>query len=125
MSNQNNSFKNLFLHFLNYDTLVIYGINPKNIILGYNDICKALKSAILLCNQYCLIPCGFFFESQLTRKVISDNFEFLERGLVKFAIRELDIYGFVEKKNTGILNTESTQIIEIFSIIQFSVNLMN
>lgn len=92
---------NIYLHFLNYDTQKLYQVNPDNSSQYKKLINKLLHAAILLCDEYCIIPTGFYFESELTRSALLENRELVESGLIRFVMRDSDIYSFLEKKKAG------------------------
>lgn len=93
--------KNIFLHFLNKDTQDIFGINAKRVEY-YNTyvLKKGLNASVLLCDTetFCIIPLGFWFESQLTRSLLVENKDFIENGNVRFSLREDSIEEFIDKK---------------------------
>lgn len=97
--------KNIFLHFLDYDTQEMFNILPSRYHKHfYDDVKKALNVAILLCYDYCVLPPAFIFESELTRNVISWSKPYIEDNFLRFAIRESDFDTFINTKQKE-LNT--------------------
>lgn len=92
----NKTSSNIFLHYLNKDTQEIFGIlDAKDAV---NSLKMGLNASILLCNEYCFMPLGFYFECQNTKKLILENLEFVKEGLLRFCIRENDLKEYLEKK---------------------------
>lgn len=91
---------NIFLHFLNKDTQDIFGLIQKEKKSDINKLKRGVNASILLCREYCFIPLGFYFESINTRRVILENLDFLEEGLLRICIREADINEYIEKKQS-------------------------
>lgn len=89
---------NIFLHYLNKDTQEILGISNKNNIQIISLLKRGLNASMLLCNEYCFMPLGFYFECQNTKELILQNLEFVREGLLRFCIRESDLQEYVEKK---------------------------
>ncbi len=89
---------NIFLHFLNKDTQDIFGLMQNEDVNVLNRLRRGLKASILLCKEFCIIPLGFYFESLNTRRLLLENFEFLQEGLLRVCIRETDIREYIEKK---------------------------
>lgn len=83
----------IFLHFLNKDTQDIFGRNAANIHL----LRLGLNAAVLMCDQCCIIPPGFYFESSATRQLIDSNIGLLTEGLLCFSMKE-EFDEYVEKK---------------------------
>ena len=93
---------NIFLHFLNRDTQEIfgqygYGIKLKKTI---ENLRRALNACILLIDtdDRCILPPGFWYESEYTRKLLYDCADFFRYGYIVFSIRESDLIEFTEKK---------------------------
>ncbi len=89
---------NIFLHYLNKDTLEIFGIAdmPEHRIVKV--LKQGLNASILLCNEYCFMPLGFYFECSQTKQLILQNLDFVSEGFLRFCIREHDLREYVEKK---------------------------
>ena len=94
---------NIFLHFLNRDTQEIYGVVDDD-----NDavskIQLALNASILLCKDYCILPVGFYFESENAKNIVLDNLDYIREGLLVFAMREHEIQEYIEKKQGQLKN---------------------
>ena len=83
----------IFLHFLNKDTQDIFGRISTNVSL----LKLGLNASVLMCDQYCIIPPGFYFESSATRQLIDANVDLLTEGLLCFSMKE-EFDEYVEKK---------------------------
>jgi len=94
---------NIFLHFLNWDTQEIFGL-VDNDLQAFSNIQLSLNASILLSKEYCILPLGFYFESENTKKVILDNLEYIREGLLVFAMREYEIQEYIEKKQGQLKN---------------------
>ena len=92
--------KNVFLHFLNKDTQQIFGLENQNETRVQQDLKKCVNASILLCDddKYCIMPIGFWFESNLSRKLLLDYPESIEAGFIRFSMREEDLVEYIEKK---------------------------
>jgi len=88
---------NIFLHFLNRDTQEIFGLIDDN-KTAISNIQLSLNAAILLCKDYCIIPVGFYFESENAKKTVLNNIDYVREGLLVFAMREYEIQEYIEKK---------------------------
>jgi len=94
--------KNIFLHFLNYDTQEVFSLTKRYTKAQLTaSLVHALKIAILLCKEYTFMSLGFPYESELTRAVLQRVRPFLEEGLIRFVLRERDIEAFLSKKQSG------------------------
>lgn len=90
--------QNIFLHYLNKDTQEILGIASKNNNSTILQLKRGLNASMLLCDDYCFIPLGFYFECPNTKELILQSLEFVREGLLRFCIRECDLQEYVEKK---------------------------
>ena len=88
----------IFLHFLNKDTQEIFEINDNENPNTLESLQLALNASILLCNEFCILPLGFYFESSNTKKMILNNIEYVRNGLLVFALREEEIQEYIDKK---------------------------
>ena len=95
---------NIFLHFLNKDTLEIFGILDTGNDNILKKIKKGLNASILLCNDYCFMPLGFYFECRYTYQLILQSLDFVNEGLLRFCVRESDLKEYVEKKQGQLKN---------------------
>lgn len=98
MSKLNSNISNIFLHYLNKDTQEIFGIEDNQSSEVMVRLKRGLNASILLCEEYCFMPLGFYFECKNTRQLILQNLEFIESGLLRFCIREREIGEYVDKK---------------------------
>lgn len=89
---------NLFLHFLNKDTQDIFKIS--NYVNAIDRLAKCLNQAVLLCDSdtFCVIPPGFWFESQYTRELLKKYGEYLRCGYLRLAMRDNSLEDYIEKK---------------------------
>lgn len=100
-------FKNIFLHYLNKDTQEIFSIEDNQSQDVMKLLSKSLNASVLLCADYCLIPLGFYFESQNTKCLIQKNLEYIAAGLLRISLREEDINEYVEKKQSQLMQFAS------------------
>lgn len=91
---------NLFLHILNLDTQEIFGFPKKMNNTFLYQLKKCLNASVLLCDvdTYCIVPAGFWFESEYTRELLKQHKEYLERGFIRIALRDETIEEFIAKK---------------------------
>ena len=89
---------NIFLHYLNKDTQEIFGIADNQNIGEIEKLRRGLNASILLCDDYCFMPLGFYFECQNTKNLILQSLEFVKEGLLRFCIRENDLKEYLDKK---------------------------
>ena len=61
----------IFLHFFDHEVVELYDLNLKEPRI-YHEFAWATKVAYLFAREAVLLPQGFFFESQLARRVLSD-----------------------------------------------------
>lgn len=94
----NKSLSNIFLHYLNKDTQEIFGISDIQDINTISRLKRGLNASVLLCNDYCFMPLGFYFECQNTKNLVLQSLEFVKEGLLRFCIRECDLKEYVDKK---------------------------
>lgn len=88
---------NIFLHFLNKDTQEIFEIPDDEAKIHIDNFQIALNTAILLCDEFCFLPIGFYFKSLNAKKIILDNLEYVREGLLVFAMREKEIAEYIGK----------------------------
>ena len=88
----------IFLHFLNKDAQEIFEISDDTNLDTIDNLQMALNMSVLLCNESCILPLGFYFESMNTKKIILDNIEYVRNGLLVFALREEEIQEYISKK---------------------------
>ncbi len=100
-------FKNIFLHYLNKDTQEIFAIEDNQSQDVMKLLSKSLNASVLLCADYCIIPLGFYFESQNTKCLIQKNLEYIATGLLRISLREVDINEYVEKKQCQLMKFAS------------------
>lgn len=89
---------NIFLHFLNKDTQEIFGISDNQDEIIMQNFQSALNASVLLCNEFCILPPGFYFESSNTKRLILKNIEYIRNGLLFFALREEQLQEYIFKK---------------------------
>lgn len=93
--------KNIFLHFMNRDSREIFGLFEG---LGqeqhYLSIKSALNAAVLLCEEYCIMPPGFAVEDEIAFELLGKEKELLQRRLIQFPMRESSLADFAEKKRS-------------------------
>lgn len=92
--------KNIFLHFLNSDTQQIFGFESLREGFVMKDLKKCINASILLCDDdtFCIMPIGFWFESEYTRKLLQEYPNSIESGFIRFSMREENVTEFIEKK---------------------------
>ncbi len=100
-------FKNIFLHYLNKDTQEIFAIEDDQNQEVIKLLSRSLNASVLLCADYCIIPLGFYFESQNTKCLIQNNLEFISAGLLRISLRETDVNEYVEKKQSQLMKFAS------------------
>ena len=92
--------KNVFLHFLNSDTQQIFGFESFNDAFVKSELKKCVNAAILLCDEttYCIMPIGFWFESEYTRTLLKEYPDSIDSGFIRFSMREDNVREYIEKK---------------------------
>ena len=100
-------FKNIFLHYLNKDTQEIFAIEDNQNQDVMKQLSKSLNASVLLCADYCIIPLGFYFESQNTKCLIQKNLDYIAAGFLRISLREGDINEYVEKKQCQLMRFAS------------------
>lgn len=93
---------NIFLHFLEKDTQEIFGFIGNEVYGNayVESLKKGVNASVLLCdiNNYCIIPVGFWFESELSRRILTEKAEFLRQGYIRLSVREENLGEYIEKK---------------------------
>lgn len=113
---------NIFLHYLNRDAQDIFGLYGgsynSNIIVRW--LRRGLNASVLLCDteNYCLLPPGFWFESEYTRLLLRESAEFFRNGYIRFSIRETDYKEFSEKKREQYFDFRNSGLKEYDSFFQ-------
>lgn len=93
--------ENLFLHFLNRDSREIFGL-----FRWYGDdqhirlLRKALNAAMILCEDYCIMPPGFVVEDDMAFGLAEAQIDYLAHSLLRFPMRESNIEDYAEKKRS-------------------------
>jgi hypothetical protein len=87
-----------------------------------NILRRALNASVVLCEQYTVMPPGFFLECELAYQVVSQRTALINAGLIILPRRELSLerliekkrieYGSVRKKFEGLFDDKN---LEIFS----------
>ncbi len=97
-----NKFQNIFLHFMNYDTQAIFGLRSHYTKQrSEQQLIMACFVATLLASDYCFLPIGFGYESDLSRRILVKLKCFRHDGLIRYAFREQDIVAYISKKMEG------------------------
>lgn len=90
---------NIFLHFLNRDSREIYGLyqdQPQH--RHYQALLRATNAAVLLCEEYCVIPPGFVVECDIAFSLLEKQNAYLRDRLIRLPIREVGLGEFADKK---------------------------
>lgn len=93
--------ENLFLHFLNRDSREIFGL-----FRWYGDdqhirlLRKALNAAMILCEDYCIMPPGFVVEDDMAFGLAEAQIDYLAHSLLRFPMRESNIEDYAACKLT-------------------------
>jgi nucleoside phosphorylase len=91
--------RNIFLHFLNRESLLIYGAE-RNLShhLLLESLTEYLTVAALLTDEYCLVPPGWVDEYKTTRLALQRRIELLQAGIVRLPMRETTLEEFHRKR---------------------------
>jgi len=91
--------QNVFLHFLNRDSLMMYGAT-QNLLPGSltSILAEYLVIASLLADDYCIVPPGWVDEYDVTKVVLQRHVELIQAGLIRFPIREVTLDEFHRKR---------------------------
>lgn len=90
--------KNIFLDFLGPDiwkTLPSF-VGPDREKI--RTLSRSLNIAVLLTEEYCILPPAFVAQSYLVRRVLQDKEDFLKNRMVVFPLRESRLEYYFEKK---------------------------
>jgi nucleoside phosphorylase len=91
--------RNIFLHFINRDSREIFDLYKFQSESSHYRILKStLNAAVLLCEDYCVMPPGFTIEDQLAFQLFEDNRQFLSERLIVLPMRESNLTEYAEKK---------------------------
>ncbi len=102
MCEENLEYKNVFLHFLNYDTQTIFNIEERYLTKEIEkQILLGIYISILISEEYTFLPFGFPYETELTYKILLQLSSLRREGLIRYAGKELDLHSFIEKKRGG------------------------
>ncbi len=95
---QQSKKKNIFLDFMGPDmwkTMPSFcGSERKKIY----TLSRSLNIAVLLTDEYCILPPAFVAQSHLTRKVMQMKADFLKEKVVVFPLKESNLEHYFEKK---------------------------
>lgn len=90
--------KNIFLDFLGPDMWKTFPTLSKNDWRKYKILCQSLNVAVLLTDEYCILPPAFIAQSRIVRYVMMEKSSFLSNKLVLFPLRESNLEYYFEKK---------------------------
>lgn len=99
----------IVLHFLNKDTQEIFGDRAMKVEL----LRKGMNASVLLCDRFCIIPPGFYFESESTRMLLDSSTELIREGLICFSTKE-EIEEYIEKKRRLLYQYRSNDVYSSF-----------
>ena len=105
---------NIFLHFLNKDTQEIFGISGNLKEENIRKVQRGVNASVLLCEEYCFLPLGFYFESELTKTVLCNCAPYIDRGLIRFCMRESEIQDYLSKKRSQLSDFSNDKTYESF-----------
>jgi nucleoside phosphorylase len=91
--------RSIFAHFLNRETLSIFGANA-NIGRGklIEILAEYLNVAAFLTDEYCVVPPGWIDESSVAKEVLERRHSLLLSGLVRLPMRETTLEEFHQKR---------------------------
>ena len=91
--------KNLFLHFMNCDTREIFDVYRFHTNEDHTKLLRrSLNAAVLLCEDYCIMPPGFVIEDEIAFGLVEADRELLETRVLQFPMRETSLSDYAEKK---------------------------
>lgn len=90
--------KNVFLDFLGPDMWKTFPTLSKNDWHMAKILGQSLNIAVLLTNEYCILPPAFIAQSRVVRYVMMEKSSFLSNKLVLFPLRESNLEYYFEKK---------------------------
>jgi nucleoside phosphorylase len=113
--------RNVYLHFMNRDAREILGLFKSLTPEAHRrTMSRALNAAAILCEQYLVMPPGFFLECDLAYDVVSGKKPLIDAGLIILPRREVSLERLIEKKRSeyasvrekfeGLFNDKRVQI---------------
>lgn len=92
--------KNIFLDFLGPDMWKTMPSFTGTDIKKISILSRSLNIAVLLTNDYCILPPAFVAQSHLTRRVMQMKADFLKEKVVVFPLKESNLEHYFEKKQS-------------------------
>ncbi len=90
--------KNIFLDFMGPDMWKTFPTFLGNDLSKSKVLGQSLNIAVLLTNEYCILPPAFIAQSHIVRYVMMQKSSFLSNKLVLFPLRESNLEYYFEKK---------------------------
>lgn len=93
--------KNIILDFMDPENKNLYGTYKDFSAKQHVKVLKkSLNLSVFLCDEYCIIPPRAALRCKYTRKALEESSYYLEKGLIRFPIREKSLEQLsVKKKN--------------------------
>lgn len=94
--------KNIILDFMDPENRILYG-SYKNLDSTEHVrlLTESLNLAVLLCDEYCIIPPCAIMQCTYVRKTLENSNHYLDEGLIRFPVRESTLDQFIEKKKVN------------------------
>jgi nucleoside phosphorylase len=99
MRAQRGSLRSIFAHFLNRETVQIFGADAnltRDKLLTV--LTEYLNVAVFLADEYCVIPPGWVDEFEVTKAVLERHHGLLLAGVIRLPMREQSLYEFHQKR---------------------------
>lgn len=99
--NQNELFdgrKNIFLDFMGPDMWKTFPTFSGKYLNKRKILSQSLNIAVLLTNEYCILPPAFIAQSKIVRDVMKEKSSFLRNKLILFPLRESSLEYYFAKK---------------------------
>lgn len=90
--------KNIFLDFMGPDMWKTFPTFSGNDLHKCRILSQSLNIAVLLTDEYCILPPAFIAQSKIVRYVMKEKSSFLRNKLVLFPLRESNLEYYFEKK---------------------------
>lgn len=100
--------RNIILDFMDPENRILYGTYANYDATDHERILsQALNVAVLLCDEYCILPPCAIMQCRVARNTLIGKSSFFDSALIKFPVRERTLKAFFDKKK---LNYEKDRL---------------